>query len=74
MRRYKSALPALVAMLASGSMVRGGTTNIVFQQGLNGYGGCQDSFVNTSAYGEDNGVNFGINQFLILNSEHFESF
>ena len=47
---------------------------ITFQQGLNGYSGCQDTFVNTSAYGEDVGVNYGINTFLILNSEHFENF
>ena len=49
--------------------------SIVFQQGLNGYSGCQDSFVNTGQYGEDAaGVCYGLNRFLILNSEHYENF
>lgn len=49
--------------------------SLTLQQGLNGYSGCQDSFVNTGGYSEDAaGVNYGLNQFLLLNCEHFENF
>jgi phosphodiesterase/alkaline phosphatase D-like protein len=48
---------------------------VTFQQGLNGYSGCQDTFVNTGQYGEDSaGVCYGLNRFLVLNSEHYENF
>lgn len=63
---------AAVVMLVAGTS-RAAT--ITLQQGVNGYSGCQDSFVTTGAYSEDGGgVNYGINRFLIINSEHYESF
>jgi len=54
----------------------GRADTITLQQGLNGYSGCKDTFVTTpGSYSEDGaGVNYGINRFLILNSEHYESF
>ena len=67
----------LILMLTTGILVSGAShaATITLQQGLNGYSGCQDSFVTTGAYSEDSaGVNYGINPFLIINSEHFESF
>jgi hypothetical protein len=63
----------LVALGLAGVNICSADT-ITLQQGLNGYSGCQDTFVNSSAYGEDSGVYYGINRLLILNSEHYESF
>ena len=72
MKKHIIFLFALVVILSGVGVGRSDT--ITLQQGLNGYSGCQDSFINTGEYGEDSaGVCYGLNRFLILNSEHYRA-
>jgi hypothetical protein len=74
-RNMKTTTLVLACLLVVMGVCVGRADTIVLQQGLNGYSGCQDSFVNTGAYSDDAaGVCYGLNRFLILNSEHFENF
>jgi hypothetical protein len=52
----------------------GHADSIIFQQGTNSYSGSQDGFVCFGGYGEDTGSIFGLNRFLLLNTEHYEDF
>ena len=75
MRKQTIVVLVLAALGLLGSNI-GRAATITLQQGVNGYSGCKDSFVTVTPnyYSEDvAGVNYGINRFLILNSEHFKS-
>jgi hypothetical protein len=75
MKRHHVLAGIVMALAAWPTQAVMADTTIVFQQGLNAYSGCQDSFLNTGAYSEDAaGVCYGLNRFLILNSEHYEDF
>ena len=51
---------------------------ITLQEGLNGYGGCQDSFYSTEKAGNvrdsSPASRFGLDSFLMLNSEHYYTY
>jgi hypothetical protein len=51
--------------------IEGSDAALTFQTGNGGYSGCQDSFVSLGGYADDYGVNFGLNRFLLLNSDHY---
>jgi len=71
-RRILSLLLSLSAAGLAGNIDLRAAT-ITFQHGLNGYSGCQDSFIPNSGYSDDYNINLGINRFLIVNSDHWNS-
>jgi hypothetical protein len=64
------AMTIAAVIVAVGFSAANGET-ISLQQGVNGYSGCQDSFVGNGGRKDDRNVNFGINEFLVLNSDQY---
>ena len=64
---------AVIAALALGSAVTTEAASITLQQGLNGYSGCIDSFINSGGFLDDQCENFGLNPFLTVNSSQFNA-
>ena len=58
--------------LVLSAVCRADADSASFQQGVNGYSGCEDSHIRSGGYDQNETDNYGANATLYIHSEHYQ--